>query len=479
LISVTELKAAAADALAVVEKMPDVKEAEIFLSAADYYVMRICHATNVRSNALEEPKSNSDSGLGARVLFNDGRVGFGRVECSFGSEAAQRAYAKAKRNRVYDRDFRSMPAQAEKPLAKGFSDSRTFSLSDDKAVDLAYECLSGALDTISKSRVSENLNITGELDFGMERVAVANTNSLLESDEATNSCASLTTILESDTDVSGMWLDTTPCAGRLAVYDTGRVSAEKALSLRNGSRVPSGSYDVVFGSIAFADLLQNLFTADLAAVEHKATPYADSLGKSIAAGCVTICDDGNHPHGVASRRVTDEGLATGRTELVKDGILTDFLSNDYYSKKFSGMKKFLPRNGFRHAGYNSEASVQATNVVVSSGSHSAGELISEVKNGLYIGRVWYSYPVNGFASADFTSTVRGDSYIIEDGKLKSPLVPNTLRMNDNFTRILQNITAVGKESKQVVTWGEDSVVITPEVAVKDIRLNAIASGLYQ
>ena len=86
--------------------------------------------------------------------------------------------------------------------------------------------------------------------------------------------------------------------------------------------------------------------------------------------------------------------------------------------------------------------------------------------------------MNGLASADFTSTVRGDSYIIQNGKVVAPLVPNTLRINDNLSRIFSNIIGLSRKQQATIAWGQDSVVVTPEIAVKGVRLERIAKELY-
>ncbi len=478
MIALSELKSIVKDALEIIEKKQDVKEAEVFASASDYSIMRICYATNVPSNALEEPKSNSDHGLSVRILFNDGKIGFGKADCSFDKKSILKAYEKARHNSVLDKDFKSFPSNKGRITNASFADKKLFSLDQEKPVDLAYACLDSALSYLENKKPSENINITGELDFAATRIAVANTNSVLECDETTYCSASLTTILEAKSDVSGMWLDTSLYLDKLNSEEVGRASAEKAIALRGGSYLDSNRYDVVFGSMAFAELIQNVLTLDLGSVEYNATPYAQDLGKQIASPLVSITDNGALKDAVGSRKITDEGLATGKTSLIENGILKDFLSNDYYAKKFSSMKKFSSRNGFRSGGYASEPHISATNMVINKGNHSHEELLKEIKNGIYIGRIWYSYQVNGFTSADFTSTIRGDSYIIENGKIKSPLIPNTLRINDNFTRILKNITAIGKQTKQVVSWGEDSVVIAPEVAVNGVKLDRIANGIY-
>ena len=64
------------------------------------------------------------------------------------------------------------------------------------------------------------------------------------------------------------------------------------------------------------------------------------------------------------------------------------------------------------------------------------ELLARVRDGLYVGRIWYTYPINGLRAGDFTCTVVGDSFTIRDGRLAAPLKAKTLRINDNVTRLL-------------------------------------------
>ncbi|MBU1939589.1 hypothetical protein KKH30_02390, partial [Candidatus Micrarchaeota archaeon] len=86
MIEVKELREAVGAGLAVLTKKPDVKEAEVFASANAMRIMRICYATNVPSNALEEPKSMENFGLGIRIAFRDGKTGFGKADSNISTE---------------------------------------------------------------------------------------------------------------------------------------------------------------------------------------------------------------------------------------------------------------------------------------------------------------------------------------------------------------------------------------------------------
>jgi PmbA protein len=122
--------------------------------------------------------------------------------------------------------------------------------------------------------------------------------------------------------------------------------------------------------------------------------------------------------------------------------------------------------------------VSASNVVVEGSEPiSREELFRRVGDGLYIGRIWYTYPINGLRAGDFTCTVVADSYIIRNGRLVAPLKPNTIRINDNISTFLNNVVGVTRESKGTIVWAADQVVYTPEIAVSNVQVDAIAQDV--
>lgn len=466
------------------QKKTGVKEAEVFVSSNDLTTMRICFATNIPCNALEEPKSRESFGLSVRVLFENGKIGFGKHDSELAKNAVEKAFEKARINAVHDKDFVSLPSPAGRPKIKNYHDKKIMRLDDEKAIDLSYACLSGALEELQKKGFQKNCNITGELDFLKEKVAIANTNGISEYDESTIAICSLTTILELEKDISGMWFDSSTHLKNFNPHNAGRVSAQKSLDSVKAGTLEKGTYRVVMGRQAVADLLSHNFSPSLSLVDSMAVPFKfEDLDTQYASEKLTVCDDALLPEAIGTKRITDEGLPTTKTVLVQNGVLSNFLSNDYYSKKYAARdKRFVPANGFRFSGggrhYSSQPGVSATSLVVEGGDYKDEELVEEMGNGVYIGRIWYTYAVNGSTSADFSSTVRGDSYIIENGEKKTGLVPNTMRINDNLQSLLQNIIGLGKEKRAALVWGAEEVVVCPEIAFEKMRLERIAKGLY-
>jgi PmbA protein len=107
------------------------------------------------------------------------------------------------------------------------------------------------------------------------------------------------------------------------------------------------------------------------------------------------------------------------------------------------------------------------------------ELLRRVGDGLYIGRIWYTYPINGLRAGDFTCTVVADSYIIRDGRIAEPIMANTIRINDNIATFLNNVVGVTKDVKGTIVWAADEVVYAPEVAVTGVRVDEIAGFMEE
>jgi PmbA protein len=162
--------------------------------------------------------------------------------------------------------------------------------------------------------------------------------------------------------------------------------------------------------------------------------------------------------------------------LLRDGHAAARLGGDAAARA----RALVPRNGFRFGAgggrqVDTQPGIAASNVIVEGDDEvSLDELLRRVGDGLYVGRIWYTYPINGLAAGDFTCTVVADSYIIRDGRLAAPLRPNTLRINDNIATFLNNVVGMTRTVKGTIVWAADEVVYAPEIAVTDVRVDEIA-----
>ncbi|HEX3036278.1 MAG TPA: TldD/PmbA family protein [Thermodesulfobacteriota bacterium] len=485
MITVESLRECVREGLEFVKSQKDIREAEIYALWSDRLTVRINYTSDIPCNGVQEPKNIAGYGVGIVAVFDtpEGtKVGSGSDTGDLSLEGIRRALEKAKQSAVNDPDFISLPSPSdEQPKLSSYHDTKVMSLEDEEMVSLGWRALKGTLFTFKKSGFTKSLIVGGDITIAKERMAIGNTNGIDDFDESSALFASITAMIE-EKDAKGTGWTTATHLEKFRPEEAGEMAARSAINTIGGNRIKSGKYNVVFGRHAIATLFSEMIISALSlnSIDMGNSPYVGKLGQKVASDIVSIYDDGAREGEIMSRKITCEGLPAGRTDLIHKGTLSGFLSNHYYAKKYeNNIRKFIPRNGFRfgHEGrdYRHTNSIHATNLVIEGTREVDSEkLISRVKNGIYIGRLWYLYPFYGLAKAYFTGTIVGDSYIIRDGKLAEPIKPNTVRINDNFVNVLQNITAISKEKKSTVIWGSHEVIVAPEIAVKGVNLENVA-----
>jgi PmbA protein len=491
---------------------PDVREAEVFVAANGVLLTRLNYTSHIPCNGVEEPKSSESHGIAMQVALGgaDGvTIGFGYEPGDITVEGARRALEKARRAAVADPEFVSLPrASGETRALVDYHDRRLMDVSDEALLEAGWTVVRGALRTfVASSRLADlaggeaalpglGLIVGGDVSILQERVAIASTAMPMpQTDESTLITAFVTAMVEARDAKGSGWSTAT----RLDEFtdEAGVEAAQNAIAAIDGERVPSGRYTIVFGKQPVADLMNNIVVPACMAGSFYAasTPFLGKLGARVASPRLHIHDDGAARGLLGSKGITCEGLPTGRTELITGGVFTGCLSSWYESQRLlrdpaaasrlggdaaARARALVPRNGFRFGAgggrqFDTQPGVAASNVVVQGDDAvTFDELLRQVGDGLYIGRIWYTYPINGLAAGDFTCTVVADSYIIRDGRLAAPLRPNTLRINDNIATFLNNIVGVTRALKGTIVWAADEVVYAPEIAVTDVRVDEIA-----
>jgi predicted Zn-dependent protease len=316
----------------------------------------------------------------------------------------------------------------------------------------------------------------------------------VQTDESSAIMSFITSMVEKEESKGSGYGASTTLAG--FTDEAGTEAARNAIAGIGGVRLTTGDYRVVLGREASMELLHYLIMPGLQTATFYAagSQFMGKLGQQVASEKVTIVDDGSGRGLVGAKGITDEGLSTGRTVLIDKGRLVGLLSNHYEAQRLQRDEKakeklgadpkdwpqaFVPRNGFRFARgggrhFDAQPGIHPTNVVLPGDVEDTEAMCRLVGNGIYIGRIWYTYPVNGLRAGDFTGTIVADSYVIKDGKLAEPVKPNTLRINDNILNVLNAVIGVSKTGKPTLVWAADEIVYAPEIAVEKLHLDAIA-----
>lgn len=508
-----KLKRAVREGLAILTRDKSLIEGTVYASANRRVVGRLVYTHHFPCQGLQEPKSDDDFGVSVQGYFRAGGkklVGFGRVANDLGPDAVRRALLRARANAIHDPDFHGFPEPPSEPVIRRIpADPALLALAADpkkEAVALAeisFKTLEGALRVFERYHAHERaINDPGFIVSGdnfliTERMALASTKGVLVSDENTIAMSFLSAMVERAHSKGRGW----DAAGTLKDFDAadiGREAAEGAIRGIGGVRLPTGTYTVVFGPQATSEIFSNLLLHSFSAgmLDFRLSVFNGRLGEAIASPLLIMYDDAAMPGGAASKNVTDEGYATSRVPLIERGRFVGFLANDYYRKKLlherdedlrekigpyarEHLLQSTPRSGFRFGSgggraANREPGISATNLVIASAdpvSHDA--LLRKVKNGIYIGALWYTYPIAGYQAGEISGTAVADTFRIRNGKIAEPVKVNAIRIRANLRDIVKNIIGITKHPRPTILWASDEITYAPEVGVSGIHCEEI------
>ncbi|HJX61919.1 MAG TPA: metallopeptidase TldD-related protein [Dehalococcoidia bacterium] len=520
MIPLAHLRRSVTDALAYLHMIDDIEEAEVFASSNGQLLTRLNYTSHIPCNGVEEPKSTESYGIGIQAVLKtaEGRkIGFGSESSDISLEGVKEALVKARIGAVLDPEFQSLARPtSERRTLRRYHDPQLMRLADGDLVGAGWQVLGGALRTFETSEALSDLAgptrsdsarrsgkslrdlgliVGGDVTILQERIAVA---SYAMPQPQTDESALILSFITAMVEREGSKGSGYAAATRLAEFGdgAGRQAARNAIDSMGGVRVKTGEYRVVFGQQAVMDLMVNLVmpSLNLGTFYAGASPFLGKLGQPVAAEMLSVYDDGAAPGLAGSKGITCEGLPTGRTDLIVNGALKGLLANYYESQRIlvdprakeklgvdpsEQRAAFVPRNGFRFTSgggrhHGSQPGIFATNVIIQGNDRSREELLRDVGDGLYLGRIWYTYPVNGLRAGDFTCTVVGDSYVIRDGRLAEPIKANSIRLNDSIHDVLRGIIGVGRERHPTLVWAADEIVYAPDVAVAKVRVEEIA-----
>jgi predicted Zn-dependent protease len=380
------------------------------------------------------------------------------------------------------------------------SDSQGRVLAASHPHGLASEAYAGAHGLAGSPYGNPGLIVGGDFSVIRDRIAVTNSHYRdIRTDESARFISSITVLAEAldakgtASAVGGSVDEMTRAAARL-----GREAVLKALALQHGERPQPGTYRVVLGSQPLAEIINYMVLPSLTtgAFHASNSAYHGRFGTRVMDNRISLIDDPLITSGPVRRRITCEGLPAAKTDLIKAGELVGLLSNFYDAGRLindphraeklgpAGDKvtAFSVRSGYRLGDgaarrFDAHPGASGTNVIMRTREGvSDEELIKLAGEGIYVGRVWYTYPINGQRNGDFTCTVSGDSYVVRGGKLVKPLAPNCLRINANIEEVFAKPVAVGRRAQAASVWGSPEAYFMPALLVEGITLAAVGTA---
>jgi TldD protein len=247
---------------------------------------------------------------------------------------------------------------------------------------------------------------------------------------------------------------------------------DKTSRLFKADKPMAGEMEVVMAAgssgILLHEAMGHSFEADF---NRKNTSiFSDKLGKKIAESFVTVVDDGTLTNDRGALNMDDEGIATEKTILVNNGVLTSYI-HDRISAKFYNVK---PTGNGRRQDFRNVPIPRMRSTYMENGPHKKEEIIASVKNGIYVED--FSNGQVNIGPGDFTFFVKF-GYIIENGKLTKPI--KDINIIGNGPQALADITMVADDMKiDHGTWtcGKDGQGVPVSMGLPTVKIKKLTVG---
>ena len=249
-------------------------------------------------------------------------------------------------------------------------------------------------------------------------------------------------------------------------------AARQAIIQLDAREAPAGEMAVVLGpgwpGVLLHEAIGHGLEADFN--RKKTSAFSDMMGRRVASDKCTVIDNGTMPGRRGSLNVDDEGNRTDSTVLIEKGILKGYLTD-----KLSSRLMNLPNTGNgRRESYQHIPMPRMTNTYMLAGQDSPEDIIRSVKYGVYAANF-------GGGQVDITNGKfvfsASEAYLIEDGKVTSPLKNATLI--GNGPDVLTKVSMVGNDlqlDEGIGTCGKDGQSVPVGVGIPTLKVDRLTVG---
>ncbi|MCG6888164.1 MAG: TldD/PmbA family protein [Gammaproteobacteria bacterium] len=276
-----------------------------------------------------------------------------------------------------------------------------------------------------------------------QHVEIFNSEGLHTNDRRNYIRSSLTAIAaDGNEQATGSWNDGGLLGWEIAAdldpQRTGEEAARQALVNLTAKPCPSGRMPVIigngFGGVIFHEACGHLL--ETTSVAKKASVFHDQMGEMIASSIVSAVDDGTMANEWGSINIDDEGMPTQRTQLIKDGQLTNFLVD-----RIGAQQTGFARSGSgRRESYRYAPASRMRNTFIEPGDARMDDMIASIDKGIYASHMGGGSVQPGTGEFNFAVT---EGYYIEDGKIQYPVKAATLISTG--PKVLKEISMIGQD----------------------------------
>ena len=251
-----------------------------------------------------------------------------------------------------------------------------------------------------------------------------------------------------------------------------RQAAEQAIRMLDAQEAPAGTMEVVLAPGDSGILLHEAVGHGLEAdFNRKGTSnYSGKIGDDVASELCTVIDDATLLQSRGTINVDDEGNEPRTSVLIEKGKLVGYM----HDRHSAGFYKREPSGNGRRESFACAPMPRMTNTILTAGPHAPEEIVRSVKRGIYAKR--FGGGQVDIANGDFVFSLT-ESYLIEDGKLTTPL--KGVNLIGNGPEVLRKVTMLGNDvgiSDGIWTCGKDGQSVPVGVGCPTIKISAITVG---
>jgi PmbA protein len=388
-------------------------------------------------------------GVGVRLIAGD-RLGYAyAADPSIDEVRAAVARARENAELATEDEFNTLPpAMPIEPISSLFRHDQA-AIATERKVSVALD-----LEHLAVSADARVVKVD-QAGYGdaVSRVAIASTAGVTAEYGRTDCWAVVSALAEQDGETQTGW--SFRVARELGELDWGSVAqeaVERSARLLGAVKPASGRVPVVldpFAGSSFLGILAGALSAE--SVQKQRSLFAGLLGDEVGSPLMTLVDDGRTLDGPAAAPFDDEGVPTGRTELIAHGTLTAFLHNAYTARRGGTDSTGNARRG----GYRTPPGVGTTNFFVEPGGTPVSDILLRAEGGVLIQDVSGVHSGANPISGEFSVGATG--LRIVDGELGEPLREMTVA--STVPEMLKGIAAVGDDLRFFTAVGVPTILI--------------------
>jgi PmbA protein len=239
-------------------------------------------------------------------------------------------------------------------------------------------------------------------------------------------------------------------------------ATEEALAKIGAAEIESGKYDVIISG----EQMRSLLSTFCGVFSGREANLGLSLlkgkeGEQIASACVTLVDDPLYEGSPMQTGFDGEGVATYTKNVIEDGVLKtllyDIASADKVGRESTG-------NGQR-GGYTSDVVIAPYHFYIKGGALSEDELLSKMKDGIYITELKGLHAGANAVTGDFS--IESFGFRVRDGKKCEAVRSFTIA--GNFFELLKSIEDISDKVKFSIATSF-TVFGSPDVLIRNMSI---------